>query len=130
MPTKFCVKCGRGVNQNYCPQCGGREFSSSQPSIRASCQRCNLATDKAWHCAGCGRKVCQECIRSYKYLTTLCIDCYKIQDATSDVPIHSQETEPEQKPEPEPGPQIEIIEGEEEPTFFQRIRATIGGVFK
>jgi len=73
-------------------------------------------------------------VRSYKYLTTLCADCLKIQDATTDVPIQppEQESGPEEKGAEEKGEEIRVrvIEHEGEPSFFQRLKSAFGGIFK
>jgi len=127
MTAKYCAKCGRGVSQNYCPQCGGTKFTARQPVRETACEKCGTATSRTWKCAGCGRTVCGGCIRSYKYVSTLCQDCFRIQTATADVPIPAPE---EARPEPEEQrqePQIEFYDEDERPSLFQRIRSLFGG---
>lgn len=144
MPAKYCIKCGRAVNQNYCPQCGSTKFSTSQQGAADACESCGRETDRTWICAACKRKVCDTCVRSYKYLTTLCTQCYKIQSATSGVfaKPEGQEAaregaaqEQNAQGQAAPGPEheesgIEVIGQDENLGIFQKIKTALGGIFK
>ena len=129
--TKFCAKCGRGVNQNYCPQCGGTKFASRPQAITASCENCGDTTEKFWTCNACKRQICEKCVRSYKYITTLCTECFKIQAATAYAPaqplVAASTAEPEEEEE-----HIELIEQPEpdKKGFFQKIKSAFGGIFR